>query len=217
MKVGVDGVTLGAWSDVANTESILDVGTGSGLIALMLAQRSDAKITAIDIDIECINQAKENVERSNWRSKISVFYSSFQDFAEKTQEKFDLIVCNPPFFINSLKSPSKNRTQARHNNMLSHPDLIENSKKLLSEKGKLCVILPVVEGNQFIELSEKNNLFCSKKVTVFPNYEKPAKRFLLEFRKEKRECEESKLIIEKERNVYTPEYAEFVKDFYLKL
>lgn len=217
MKVGVDGVTLGVWADIADAESILDVGTGSGLIALMLAQRSNAEIKAIDIDAQSVIQTQENVERSPWKERISVFHTSFQNFAEKNTRKFDLIACNPPFFIGSMKSPSEARTTARHNDTLPQLDLILNAQKCLTNKGKLCVILPVLEGNSFIELAEKNELFCTKKVTVFPNFEKPPKRLLLEFQKEKKQCEETELIIEKERNTYTHDYAELVKGFYLKL
>ena len=217
MKVGADGVTLGAWTDVAETENLLDVGTGSGLIALMLAQRCNAQITMIDIDNECVTQAAENAEHSPWKDRISAFHSSFQDFTEKATRKFDLIVCNPPFFINSLQSPSESRTTARHNNTLSQDDLISCSKKLLSDIGRLCLILPVSEGNQFLLLAEKSGLSCSKKTLVFPNYDKAAKRFLLEFRKIYMPCTVSNLTIEQERNVYTPEYTELVKNFYLKL
>lgn len=217
MKVGVDGVTLGAWTDISDSETILDVGCGSGLIALMLAQRSGADITAIDIDENSILQTRENVEKSLWNDQITVVHSSFQDFAENSNRTFDLIVSNPPFFVNSLKNPSQNRTLARHTDTLSFSDLVTNAGKLLSKKGKFCVILPVPEGAQFIDLAEKDGLFCSMKVTVFPNFEKAAKRLLLEFRKEKTDCKLYDLTIEKERGVYTDEYTELVKDFYLKL
>jgi len=217
MKVGADGVTLGAWAEVEDVKKILDIGTGTGLIALMVAQRSAAEIVTIDIENESVEQAEENVGKSPWKNRITIFHSSIQNFSKISEDKFNLIVCNPPYFQNSLKSPSDKRTTARHNDTLSHIDLIENSKKLLSEKGKLCLILPVNEGNQFVELAEKNQLCCSKRVTVFPNYEKPAKRLLLEFRNERCVLEESQLTIEQERHVYTPEYAELVKDFYLKL
>lgn len=217
MKVGVDGVTLGAWADVSDATSILDVGCGSGLIALMLAQRSDAEITAVDIDAQCILQSGENIDTSPWKERISLVHYSFQDFAVSYSGKFDLIVSNPPFFINSLKNPSQSRSLARHTDTLLHKDLVRNAKKLLPEKGKFCVILPVVEGEQFIELAENEGLFCSQKVNVFPNPEKPAKRLLLEFRKVKTVCEISELTIEKERGIYTTEYREMVKDFYLKL
>lgn len=217
MKVGADGVTLGAWCNVDGTKNMLDVGTGTGLIALMLAQRSDAEITAIDIENDCVTQAKENVENSPWKDRIKVVDNSIQDFIQKSEEKFDLIVCNPPFFINSLKSPSDARTIARHNDSLPFEDLVQSAQKLLTENGRLCVILPIVEGNQFVDLSEKNNLYCSKKTAVFPNHEKSAKRLLLEFKREKCDLEESELTIEDERHVYTSQYSELVKDFYLKL
>lgn len=217
MKVGADGVTLGAWADVQNAKTILDVGCGSGLIALMLAQRSEAKITAIDIDENCALQAKENIENSPWKSRISVLHTSFQDFATKTTETYDLIVSNPPFFNNSLKNPLQSRSIARHSETLPHVDLVKNAKKILSDNGKLCVILPVVEGERFIELAENEGLFCKQKVNVFPNHEKAAKRLLLEFKKKKSDCKISELTIEKERGIYTDEYSELVKDFYLKL
>lgn len=217
MKVGADGVTLGAWCNVDGAKNMLDIGTGTGLIALMLAQRSDAEITAIDIENDCVAQANENVENSPWKDRIKVIDASIQDFAQKSEEKFDLIVCNPPFFINSLKSPSDARTTARHNDSLPFEDLIQSAQKLLTENGRLCVILPILEGNQFVDLSEKNNLYCSKKTVVFPNPEKPAKRLLLEFRRKKCDLEESELTIEAERHVYTTQYSALVKDFYLKL
>ena len=217
MKVGVDGVTLGAWTNVWEARSILDVGCGSGLIALMLAQRSSAEITAIDMDEACVIQARENVENSPWKNKISVIHSSLQQFAQTPAKPFDLIVSNPPFFVNSLKNPSSARAAARHNDTLSHEDLILCAKKLLADKGRLCVISPIAEGNCFMDEAEKEGLFCAEKTTVFPNLQKPAKRLLLEFRKEKSDCRISDVTIEKERGIYTDKYREMVKDFYLKL
>ena len=124
MKVGVDGVTLGAWTDVSNVNSILDIGTGSGLIALMLAQRSVAQITATDIQYESYFQAKENVAATVWKDRIGVFQISLQEYLLSTNQKFDLIVCNPPYFINALKSPSTAKTIARHNDSLTQSELI---------------------------------------------------------------------------------------------
>ncbi|MFV0390685.1 MAG: tRNA1(Val) (adenine(37)-N6)-methyltransferase [Paludibacteraceae bacterium] len=217
MKVGVDGVTLGVWADVSDAKTILDVGCGSGLIALVLAQRSDARITAIDIDKNSVIQTKENVENTIWKDRIRVIHASFQRFIDNNPEEFDLIVSNPPFFINSLKNSDANRTLARHNESLTHLDLICGSIKMLSDTGKIALILPVVEGEQFVVLAEKQGLFCTKKTTIFPNPEKSAKRLLLEFRRDCKDCIETDLTIEKVRNVYTPEYAGLVKDFYLKL
>ena len=215
MKVGVDGVTLGAWADVSDVKSILDVGCGSGLITLMLAQRCEARITAIDIDKQSIVQTRENVGNSPWDYRISVIHTSFQQFASGSSAGFDLIVCNPPFFINSMKSPSESRTKARHSDSLPFLELILNAKKMMTEKGRLCVILPVPEGKIFNELAVKEKLFCSRLVNVFPNPEKPAKRLLMEYQMEVTDCKTEELIIEKERNLYTPEYSALVKDFYL--
>lgn len=217
MKVGVDGVTLGSWVDVEDAADILDIGTGTGLISLMLAQRSKAKITAIDIDSDCVQQAKENVANSLWNDRILVLESSLQKFAESCGLSFDLIVSNPPFFTDSLKSPSFQRSIARHNVTLNHLDLIQNANRLLSENGKFSVILPLTEEENFCQECQKNGLFCSKKVLVYPNISKPAKRVLLEFWKMKVPCVETELTIETERNVYTKNYQELVSDFYLKL
>lgn len=217
MKVGADGVTLGAWADVSNVKHALDVGCGSGLITLMIAQRSDAYITAIDIDEQSVIQTRENITESPWQNRIDVHHSSLQDFVKNAVLKFDLIVCNPPFFINSMKSPSSLRTLARHNDSLPFSDLINNSKRLLADQGRLCIILPKEEGRVFIEEAERNELFCVQQVTVFPNYQKPAKRLLLEFSLAEKIRRESQLTIEEERGVYAAEYTDLVKDFYLKL
>lgn len=218
MKVGVDGVTLGAWADVAVAKNVLDVGCGSGLISLMVAQRCNAQITAIDIDNQSIIRTAENADNSPWEDRIEIQHISFQNFADVTSEKFDVIISNPPFFNNSLKNPSESRTTARHTDSLSHEDLLMCSRKLLHPDGKLCLILPVEEGNACIETGKEIGLFCSKKVSIFPNASKPAKRLLLEFILSETVCVEQILTIETNiRNEYTPEYTNLVKDFYLKL
>ncbi len=219
MKVGIDGVLLGAWADIQNTALTLDIGTGSGLIALMIAQRnSTALIDAIDIEEPAVHQAEFNVEQSPWHNRIKVRNISLQDFVPKTKNKYDLIVSNPPFFVNSLKAPLEERTNARHAYTLKHEELILLSKSILAPCGKICIILPVNEGESCADFAEKSGLFCSKKVYVFPKPGKQAKRILLEFCPEKKGTAVSHLTIETEiRHQYTPEFSNLAKDFYLKL
>ncbi|NDV45743.1 methyltransferase domain-containing protein [Paludibacter sp. 221] len=219
MKVGIDGVLLGAWADVKNANNILDIGTGSGLIALMLAQRNpDATITAIDIDENAILQSEINIKNSPWGNRIEVGKNSLQDFMLSSTKKYDLIVSNPPFFINSMKAPEDTRTTARHTDTLTHEELITYSKALITPKGKLCIILPINEGEKCIDFAENSGLFCNKKVSVFPKPGSPAKRLLLGFSLEKRERENTHITIESEtRHQYTPEFTQLAKDFYLKL
>ena len=218
MKVGIDGVLLGAWAAVENTSSILDIGCGSGLIALMLAQRSDAEIVAIDIDADAILQTVDNVSKSPWSNQIRTKEISLQLFVNEPTERFDLIVSNPPYFVNSTQAPSLSRTTARHTGSLSHEELIENAKLLLKPTGRICLILPVNEGLQCVEFAESIGLFCTKLVTVFPKPEAAAKRVLLEFSLLSNPKIESELTIESnERHQYSDEFSELAKDFYLKL
>jgi tRNA1Val (adenine37-N6)-methyltransferase len=218
MKVGTDGVLLGAWANVEKSNSILDIGTGSGLIALMLAQRSKANITAIDIDKNAVIQAKINAENSQWTDRIQILESDLMEFSNTTNQQFDLIVSNPPFFKNSLETPELARTIARHATTDFHNKIIISSLKLLTENGKLCLILPINEGNECIAFAIKNGLCCTKKITVFPKPTNSAKRLLIEFSKQNVDCFCSELVIESEvRHSYTKDFTALVKDFYLKL
>ena len=218
MKVGIDGVLLGAWTPVGDAHKVLDVGCGTGLIAMMLAQRSKAEIRCIDIDENAVLQAIENIKNSPWSNRIAVLQNSLQDFANNSDERFDLIVSNPPYFVNSLKTPDESRTTARHTDSLTHEELIVNALKLLNPSGRICLILPVAEALQCIQFAESNGLCCSKQVTVFPKPGVQAKRFLLEFSRTQQEKSLTELTIESEiRHQYSPEFTELAKDFYLKL
>lgn len=218
MKVGIDGVLLGAWTDVTNAERILDVGTGSGLIALMLAQRSEATISAIDIDADAVIQANENIENSVWKNKMSATQVTIQELAESTDTKFDLIVSNPPFFVNSLKAPEKKRNTARHTDTLTHEELIDNALKLVSKNGRISIILPVEEGGKCIEYAFSKKLYCKRVVKVQPRPEKPAHRLLIELTPVECETQSSELCIENgERHSYTEEFSTLLRSYYLKL
>ena len=219
MKVGTDGVLLGAWTDFDGCGSILDVGTGSGLIALMGAQRnSRARITAVEIDSDAARQAAENVGNSPFKGRITLFPLSFQDFVSSTTGKFDAVVCNPPFFVNSLPSPDLRRTEARHAGLLAPNDLFELSRKLLSGTGTLSLIYPFRERTEIMPLAEKHDLFLWRETIVYPTPTAPPKRILWQFSIEKPEhVDRNELIIEEKRHVYTPEFCQLTKDFYLYL
>ncbi|MDR2841418.1 MAG: methyltransferase [Paludibacter sp.] len=218
MKVGTDGVLLGAWANVENVNTILDIGTGTGLIALMLAQRSAAAITAIDIDNEAIMQANENFVNSDWANRLTAINISLQNYAKTTDNRFDLIVSNPPYFVNSLQNPDNQRSIARHAILLSQRELIFHSKTLLTPTGKLCVILPVEQTENCVKFADEMGLFCTKKIFVQPTITKTAKRILLEFSVNKQETIESKIYIEtNQRGCYSEQFTALVRDFYLKL
>jgi len=217
MRVSTDAVLLGAWVTPNGSKRILDIGTGSGVIALMLAQKSQAEITAIDIDKESTEQAKTNVEESIFKNQITVLHLSFQDLVKQSNAKYNLIVTNPPYFIDSLKNPSDTRATARHTHALSFEDLISGAKKLLDEKGKLCLILPTKEAQLFRQKAEAKGLYLSKLLRIRTRGEKDSeKRHLMQFEFKESEFSESTLVIEADshRN-YTEEYKELTKDYYI--
>lgn len=218
MKVGTDGVLLGAWVKLGKVTRVLDVGTGTGLIALMLSQRSEGfiSIDAIDIDEDAVLQTLENVERASFLN-VKAIHSSLQDYVEKCDAKYDIIVSNPPYFSSSLHSPDGQRTLARHTNSLPMVEFMNISARLLSSDGYLSLIFPYAEKDLLIGLAENAGLFVSRITNVYPMPHLNAKRVLLEFSKVKQDAEITDLIIEKERHIYTDDFTELVKDFYLKL
>ena len=154
MKIGTDAVLLGIAADITNVRNILEIGTGCGIIALILAQRSEAEIDALEIDEESVIQAKENVSASPWKDRISVIHSSLQDFIPEDHKKYDLIISNPPFFSGTYKSHQSKRNISRHNDRLTFDELLDCSDALLADPGSLWVILPVKESLQFIDIAE---------------------------------------------------------------
>ena len=218
MKVGIDGVLLGAWANIGNVDTILDIGTGTGLIALMIAQRSGAQIEAIDIDADAVMQANENIQNSPWSSRIHVSEVELQRYVLKTENRYDLIVSNPPYFVNSTKAPVENRNTARHTDTLTHKELLDNALILLKPTGRICIILPVNEGLLSVEYAASIGLHCTKQVVVFPKPGAVPKRLLLEFSPQFAECVNSEIVIESDvRHQYSPEFTALVKDYYLKL
>lgn len=162
MKVGTDGVLLGAWADPAGAARILDVGTGTGLVALMLSQRSGAFVDAVEIDRASAEQAAENVRESPWKHRISVYNDTFQHFAQETDCQYDLIVSNPPYFRNALLPPDAQRAGARHDTRLSFAALLSGANRLLPAGGRLCVILPAPAYSAFTGEAWFHRLYPSK-------------------------------------------------------
>ena len=216
MKVGTDGVLIGAWANCENIESVLDIGTGTGLIALMIAQRSNAQIDAIEIDEIACEQARENVIKSPWETQINIIHKSLQNFLKSTISKYDLIVSNPPYFQNSLYAPDEKRTDARHNSNLEFEDIIQAALELLKDTGTLSIILPYLEGTMFILKAAEKGLYCVRQTKVLPNPRREPKRLLIEFMKIKKPLVEQEIIIElNKRHEYSEAYKNLTKDFYL--
>jgi tRNA1Val (adenine37-N6)-methyltransferase len=216
MKVGTDGVLLGAWANCNESIRVLDIGTGTGLISLMTAQRSNAQIDALEIDAEACDQAKLNILKSPWGNRINVIHKSIQEYTEASDLKYDLIVSNPPYFQNSLFAPDEKRTKARHNSEFEYEDLIKASLKFLNTNGVLSIILPYLEGTMFILQAAESGLFCIRQTNVLPNPGREPKRLLLEFMKIKKPLVEQELIIElNKRHQYSEAYKNLTKDFYL--
>lgn len=219
MKVGTDGVLLGAWTNLNNNPySILDIGTGNGLIALQLAQRSNAEtIDAIEIDSNAFEQAVDNFEKSNWNDRLYCFHTSLAEFVEEVDDKYDLIVSNPPFYSENYKSDNEARNNARFTESLSFNELLESVSLLLSVNGFFNVIIPFKEKENFIKLARKYKLFenriCDVKGTDKSNF----KRCLIEFSFHQKNTIHNQLIIEINRHQYTKEYISLVKDFYSKM
>lgn len=220
MKVGTDGVLLGAWTPIENNPfSILDIGTGTGIIALMLAQRSNAEqIDALEIDEEAYEQATDNFENSPWNDRLFCFHAGLDEFVEEPEDEYDLIVSNPPFYSENYKSNSEQRDLARFQDAMPFEDLVEAADLLLSENGIFSVIIPFKEEKNFLALANEYELYPIKitRVKGAPNSE--IKRSLLAFsRNENPDFPVDELIIETARHQYTPEYIELTKEFYLKL
>ena len=216
MKVGTDGVLLGAWANISDSDFILDIGTGTGMIAIMMAQRTSAKIDGVEIDQAAYRQASQNVSECKWKNRIKLYNQSFQEFSKLQKERYDQIITNPPYFVNALQAPEKKRADARHAHSLNFDDILSGSKKLMKETGRLSLILPFSEGIKFQEKATAFDLFCIRKTYVKPLPDKDPKRLLMEFSFKKEPLTEDYLVIENnKRHHYTQEYKELTKQFYL--
>ncbi len=219
MKIGTDGVLLGAWVSLNhNPDSVLDVGSGTGILSLQIAQRCQAEtIEAIEIDEAAFEQSVANFENSPWGDRLFCFHASAQEFAAEIEEEYDLIISNPPFYTDDYKSEDNTRNTARFTDTLPFRDLAIFAFQFLSEKGIFALILPKKEEDNFIVLASEVGLFPKRICRVKGTATSEVKRSLLEFSFEKKEIVFEELTIEISRHVYTEDYINLVKDFYIKM
>ena len=217
MKVGTDGVLLGAWVDASGAQGILDIGTGTGVIAIMLAQRNaTAEVVGVEIDQKAGEEAQRNMQSSPFADRLQIVNQAIQDFSWNTANQFDLIVSNPPFFSGGTLSYAGDRNLVRHTAKLSHGDLINSVKRLLAPKGSFSLILPYIEGLRFLELAKRARLFPVRITEVFPRRSGKANRLLVSLSREETTPLKDQLWIREETSEeYTPEYKELTRDFYL--
>ncbi len=219
MKVGTDGVLLGAWASLEkHPESILEIGAGTGVIALMMAQRSPSQtIDAIELDDHAYEQCTENFESSPWGDRMFCYHAGLDEFVDEWEDTYDLIVSNPPFYSEDVSSGDKSRDQARQNQSLPFDELLEGVSRLLSPKGIFSTIIPFKEEEAFLHLAAQLNLFPQRITRVKGNPTSETKRSLLEFVFNATETKIKALTIEIRRHEYTQEYVDLTKDFYLKM
>lgn len=219
MKVGTDGVLLGAWARVEHCHHVLDVGTGTGLVALMAAQRSEAQIVGIDLDAGAVSQAKENVMASPWCGRVSIMEMDVRamETNPRYERGFDAILCNPPYFDNSLKSPDAARTMARHTDTLSFDELARSVSRMLTDDGEFSVVIPYDRAADMTVSAACYGLFATRQSVVYPVSGKKAKRILMAFSRQGAAHEQESLCVHDAQHQYTPEYVRLVEEFYLKM
>jgi tRNA1Val (adenine37-N6)-methyltransferase len=220
MKIGTDGVLLGAWCPIDNNPfSVLDIGAGTGILSLMLAQRSNAEqIDSLEIDEEAYEQCVENFENSPWSDRLFCFHAGLDEFVDEPEDEYDIIISNPPFYSENYKSENSQRDLARFQDALPFEDLIEAADLLLSENGIFAVIIPYKEEERFIDLCAEVELFPVKVTRVKGSHTTPIVRSLLAFKRyELSVLTADELVIEINRHEYTDDYINLTKDFYLKM
>ncbi len=215
MKVGTDAVLLGSWIPAKDMLYTLEIGCGSGVISLMLAQKMKSFITAIDIDADSVKQAQSNFEHSKWNHQLQAVHTSLQDLQKRKTYKFDIVISNPPYFNNSLNSPYKNKTLSKHTNTLSYTELAKGIKYFLKKDGKAYLILPYTEAQDFIRIMKRYKLFLNQELLIAPKQDKAANRIIMEFSFLKSELSSGKLYLREENDQFSESYKSLCKEYYL--
>ena len=218
MKIGTDAILLGAWVDLLEVSSALDVGTGSGILAMMLAQRGVKHIEAVEVDEKSCAEAKLNFETSHWRDSFKIYHQDARNYAINCVDLFDLIICNPPFFYQAFPGKQMRRNLARHTGDFDFSDLFEIALRCLKKEGKLAVVIPVSEFNRLMKAAAAKGFFLHQKLVIIPVSEKAANRFNLVFKlKKPTKIHESEFTIRNTDGNFTTEYNELLKPYYLGL
>ncbi|HYV92615.1 MAG TPA: methyltransferase [Chitinophagales bacterium] len=217
MKVTTDACILGAWSPIPMKGNFLDIGTGTGLLALMLAQRSGGVIDAIELDEESFLQAKENIKASPWKDRVHVIHADVKRFS--AGKKYDFIICNPPFFENQLKSSSPQKNIARHDTSLKAADLLSAVKKILKNpEGKFAVLLPFSKSEEFISAAMRHEFFVHQKLLISDQPEREVIRCVMVFGSfPSPEIKPETLFIKDHQGNFTKQFMELLGNFYLHL
>ena len=219
MKVNTDGILLGAWADFKDAKKILDIGTGTGLIALMAAQRTpEASVVGVEIEPQSYQDALLNAINSPFADRLQITLDSIQNYALIGEQQFDHIISNPPFFTGGTFSANENKANVRHAIKLPHGDLLNSVNKLMTPRAFFSVILPFIEGLRFIELAERSGIKVVRMAELRPRPSKPIERLLITFNKSGGKIEKEEMCIyANEGNRYSQEFIELTKDFYLDL
>jgi len=217
MKVGTDAILLGVWSDVDSVKSILDVGSGSGIISLLLASRSSANIDAVEIDPASVKEASENFNNSSFSKQLHIIHSDYTAYANICKKRYDLVISNPPFFVDfSFKPKEVSRKNARHSDTLDFEQLCEGVSKTLNPDGKFCLVLPKTEKEKFLRIALQSQLHLQKQMFISPKTKQPANRVNLQLGFNKRkEIQNEHFSIRENDLTFTNQFINFLKDYYI--
>jgi len=218
MRVGTDAILMGLFASIPKINKTLEIGTGCGIISLIIATKSYTQIEAIDIDRDSVEEAKKNFSNSPFYQRLKAIHADFNEFAKSHTGKYDLIVSNPPFFINDFRPADYKKKTARHSDLLTYQQICDGTVCLLNSSGKLCLVLPYDESRTFLEIASQKGLYLQRQQLIFPGRGLQPNRINLQFGFEKiDEIQTEKLTIREEDGTFTPEYIDLLKDYYIAL